>query len=129
MKLSVECSLEEKTKSKIKEFKSKADGREYFLDFCGWLVVSIKVDCLSRNLGLFVECPPWGALYGILARIYGSIGESHGKLRTARGPTSGTAVTLETGRWEVPGSNPSRACRPSRSEFSMVFSETRLNSG
>ena len=25
-------------------------------------------------------------------------------------PTSGGVVTLETGRWEVPGSNPGRAC-------------------
>ena len=44
-------------------------------------------------------------------------------------PTSGTAVTLKTGRREVPGSNPGRACRPSRSEFSVVFSETRVNTG
>ena len=41
-------------------------------------------------------------------------------------PTNGTAVTLKTGRWEVPGSNPGRAYRPSRSEFSVVFSETRV---
>ena len=46
-----------------------------------------------------------------------------------KGPTSGRVVTLETGRWEVPGSNPGRACRPSRSEFSVVFSETRENTG
>ena len=39
-------------------------------------------------------------------------------------PTSGTAVTLKTGRREVIGSNPGRACRSSRSEFSVVFSET-----
>ena len=45
------------------------------------------------------------------------------------GPTSGTAVTLKTGRLEVPGSNPGRACGPSRSELSMVFSETRVNTG
>ena len=45
------------------------------------------------------------------------------------GPTSGRVVTLETGRREVPGSNPGRACRPSRSEFSVVFSETRVNTG
>ena len=45
------------------------------------------------------------------------------------GPTSGSAVTLKTGRREVPGSNPGRACRPSRSEFSVVFSETRVNTG
>ena len=45
------------------------------------------------------------------------------------GPTSGTAVTLKTGRREGPGSNPGRACRPSRSEFSVVFSETRVNTG
>ena len=43
------------------------------------------------------------------------------------GPTSGIAVTLKTGRREVSGSNPGRACRPSRSEFSVVFSETRVN--
>ena len=43
--------------------------------------------------------------------------------------TSGTAVTLKTERREVPGSNPGRACRPSRSEFSVVFSETRVNTG
>ena len=42
-------------------------------------------------------------------------------------PTSGVAVTLKTGRREVSGSNRGRACRPSRSEFSMVFSETRIN--
>ena len=40
-------------------------------------------------------------------------------------PTSGSAVTLKTGRREMPGSNPGCACRPSRSEFSVVFSETR----
>ena len=45
------------------------------------------------------------------------------------GPTNGTAVTLETGRQEVPGSNLGRACRPSRSEFSVVFSETSVNTG
>ena len=43
------------------------------------------------------------------------------------GPTSGGVVTLKTGRREVPGSNPGHACRPRRSEFSMVFSETRIN--
>ena len=31
--------------------------------------------------------------------------------------------------WEVPGSNPGCACRPSLSEFSVVFSETRVNTG
>ena len=44
-------------------------------------------------------------------------------------PTSGTVVTLKTGRREMPGSNPGRACRPNRSEFSVVFSETRVNAG
>ena len=34
---------------------------------------------------------------------------------------------LKTGRLEVLGSNSDRACQPSRSEFSMVFSETRVN--
>ena len=45
------------------------------------------------------------------------------------GPTSGTAVTFKTGRRKVPGSDPGNACRPSRSEFSVVFSETRVNTG
>ena len=36
---------------------------------------------------------------------------------------------LKTGRREVPDSNPGRACRPSPSEFSVVFSETRVNAG
>ena len=45
------------------------------------------------------------------------------------GPTSGIAVTLKTGRRDVPGSNSGRACRSSRSEFSVVFSETRVNTG
>ena len=43
--------------------------------------------------------------------------------------TSGGVVALKTGRREVPGSNPGRACRPSRSEFSVIFSENRLNTG
>ena len=42
-------------------------------------------------------------------------------------PTSGGVVTHKTGRREVPGSNPGRACRSSRSEFSVAFSETRVN--
>ena len=36
---------------------------------------------------------------------------------------------LKTGRPVVPGSILGRACRPSRSEFSVVFSETRVNTG
>ena len=40
---------------------------------------------------------------------------------------SGNAQKLEDER--CPGSNPGRTCRPSRSEFSMVFSETRINAG
>ena len=42
---------------------------------------------------------------------------------------SGGVVTLKTGRWEVSGSDPGRTCQPRRSEFSVVFSETRLNTG
>ena len=44
-------------------------------------------------------------------------------------PISGGVVTLKTGRREVPGSNHGRACRPSRSEFSVFFSEIRVNAG
>ena len=43
--------------------------------------------------------------------------------------TSGGVVALKTGRREVQSSNPGRACRRSRSEFSVVFSETRVNTG
>ena len=40
---------------------------------------------------------------------------------------SGSA--LKTGRRQVPGSIPGCACRPSRSKFSVVFFETRVNTG
>ena len=39
------------------------------------------------------------------------------------------AALKKTGRREVPGSFLGRASRPSRSEFSVVFSETRENTG
>ena len=41
-----------------------------------------------------------------------------------QGPTSGGVVMLKTGRRGVPGSNFGRACRPSLSEFYVVFSKT-----
>ena len=44
-------------------------------------------------------------------------------------PTSGGVVKLKTGRRKVPGSNSGRAWRPSRSEFSVVFSDTGVNMG
>ena len=61
-----------------------AENIDAWLHPVGWLVVGVKSDCLPRDLGLQVECPPWGSLYGIVARIYASFGENHGKLRTAR---------------------------------------------
>ena len=39
----------------------------------------------------------------------------------------GSSSAFETGRWEVTGSIPGRASRPSRTEFSVVFSEIRVN--
>ena len=33
----------------------------------GWLVVGIKADCLTRDLGVLVECPPWGVFLGDLS--------------------------------------------------------------
>ena len=42
---------------------------------------------------------------------------------------STSSCAQKTGRREVPGSIPGRACRPSRSKFSVVFSETRVNAG
>ena len=44
-------------------------------------------------------------------------------------PTSGEVVTLKTGKREMPGSNPGSAFRHSRSEFSVVFSKTRVGTG
>ena len=44
-------------------------------------------------------------------------------------PTNGRVVTLKTGSWEVPDSNPDRTCRSSRSEISVDFSETLVNKG
>ena len=43
--------------------------------------------------------------------------------------TSSRVVAFKAGRWEVPGSNPGHACRPSRSEFFVVFSKTCINTG
>ena len=40
---------------------------------------------------------------------------------------SGSA--LKTGRWEMPSSIPGLTCRSSLLDFSVVFSETRLNTG
>ena len=40
-----------------------------------------------------------------------------------------TDSALKIGRREVPDSILGRACRPTRSEFPVVFSETRLNTG
>ena len=48
---------------------------------------------------------------------------------THASPTSGGVVTLKTGRPEVAGSKPSRAYRPSCSEFSVVSSKTCVSTG
>ena len=40
-----------------------------------------------------------------------------------------SGYVLKTGRWEIPDSIPGHTCRPSRSEFSVVFSETPANTG
>ena len=37
--------------------------------------------------------------------------------------------SAQTDRREVPGSNPGHTCRPSRSEFSVVFSDIRVDIG
>ena len=44
-------------------------------------------------------------------------------------PVAELFYAKKIGRREVPGSIPGCACRPSRAEFSVVFSETRLNTG
>ena len=59
-----------------------------------WLVATgSKAGCLTRDIGLCVECPLWGSFKGILDRIYACFGENHGKLRTAR-LTSATGLNL-----------------------------------
>ena len=50
----------------------------------GWLFGGFMADCLTRDLGQWVGCPPWGSFSGIVARIYASFGENHEKLKTAR---------------------------------------------
>ena len=40
-----------------------------------WCGVGVKADFLKKDLG-----PPWGSFYGILAPIYASFGENHGKI-------------------------------------------------
>ena len=42
-------------------------------------------------------------------------------------PPVNDLICARPGRWEVRGSILGRACQPSFSEFSMVFSETRVN--
>ena len=44
-------------------------------------------------------------------------------------PAAEQFSTQKTGRRELSGSIPGRACRPSRSEFSGNFSETRVCTG
>ena len=41
--------------------------------------------------------------------------------------SSALCSARKTGGWEVPGSILSRACQPSRSRFSVVFSKARVN--
>ena len=36
----------------------------------GWLIVRFKADCLTRDLGQWVECPPWGLETAILCNLY-----------------------------------------------------------
>ena len=31
------------------------------LRLVGWLVVGFMIDCLTRDLGQWVGCPPWGS--------------------------------------------------------------------
>ena len=71
----------------------------------------------------------WHALQNIAGHVGKSIRNASFKVLQSvwTSPTSGGVIALNTGRLEVPGSNSSRAYRPSRLDFSMVFSETRLN--
>ena len=69
----------------------------------------------------------WKKRYNPLKRLLSK--KSSNKNHLKFGTTFGTEVTLRTREREMPGSNPGRACRPSRSEFSVVFSETRVNTG
>ena len=44
-------------------------------------------------------------------------------------PPMGERFPFKFGKWEMLGSILGRACRPSRTKFSVIFSETRLNTG
>ena len=44
-------------------------------------------------------------------------------------PDNPAQVALKAGRRKVPGSTPGCACQPSRTEFSVVITETGLNTG
>ena len=46
-------------------------------------VVGVKADYHTRDIGLWLECPPWGSFYEIVARIYLSFEKNHGKRRAA----------------------------------------------
>ena len=49
--------------------------------------------------------------------------------RKCHAPPVAEQLCAPKGRQKMPGSNPGRACGPSHSEFSMVFSETHINTG
>ena len=73
----------------------------------------------------------WLGKQAAVPKVLGSNpGYSKNAKLSVLGSTRGSAVLrFETGRWEVSGSHPGSAYRPSRSEFSVVFFETRLNTG
>ena len=70
-----------------------------------------------------------GSFGGSFTKWKALIDEGKRTIAAESDPTSGGVVTLKTGRRDVPGLNPGSACRSSRLEFSVVFSESRVNTG
>ena len=48
---------------------------------------------------------------------------------TFSAPPVAERFCAQTGKRQVPSSNPGHACQPNRLEFSVVFSENRVNAG
>ena len=67
----------------------------FFFSVWLWLVVGLSPIVRLWDLGLLVECPPWGSFEVILIRIYVSFGINHGKLRKPR-------LTSATGTSRLP---------------------------
>ena len=90
-----------------------------------WLIgCRDKANYLTMDLGLWGECPSWGSLLGIIACIYASFGENHGKHRTAR-----STRATEDWTWHLPFTSFERRTAPplgGRHQFSLHNLSTKM---